>query len=381
MGILNKITAVSLTGFLVLSAAAPAYGQSNEEKLNSKAASINEMNKEKSELENNMAEIKNELAALEKDVQENKAKLASIEEEIEKTKKEIEKKKEEIIVLQEKVHKRKEVMEQRIVALQHTNQTDLIIEVLLNSENISDFIQRATAASTILNADKSLFEQQEQDLLKIEEEKAEIDRQEQKLNEQFESLAKSQEALHNKLNEKQNLLASTEEKYKTIQQQISLAEKEKKAIEQEIEKAKEALAREKESANKRAKSYAAASPVQKQTGSKSSANKQNRKGNAPAKSSNQKEFYVTATAYSHEDSKTGRTATGINIKANPNMKLIAVDPSVIPLGSRVWVEGYGEALAADTGGAIKGYKIDVLMPSNKHALQWGRRTVKVIVLN
>ena len=43
------------------------------------------------------------------------------------------------------------------------------------------------------------------------------------------------------------------------------------------------------------------------------------------------------------------------------MKLIAVDPSVIPLGSRVWVEGYGEAIAADTGGAIKGHKIDVLM--------------------
>ena len=44
------------------------------------------------------------------------------------------------------------------------------------------------------------------------------------------------------------------------------------------------------------------------------------------------------------------------------MKLIAVDPSVIPLGSKVWVEGYGVAIAGDTGGAIKGNKIDVLMP-------------------
>ena len=46
--------------------------------------------------------------------------------------------------------------------------------------------------------------------------------------------------------------------------------------------------------------------------------------------------------------------TGINLRANPNLKVIAVDPSVIPLGSKVWVEGYGYAVAGDTGGAIKG---------------------------
>ena len=48
------------------------------------------------------------------------------------------------------------------------------------------------------------------------------------------------------------------------------------------------------------------------------------------------------------------------------MKLIAVDPSVIPLGSKVWVEGYGVAIAGDTGGAIKGNKIDVLMRIKVH---------------
>ena len=58
------------------------------------------------------------------------------------------------------------------------------------------------------------------------------------------------------------------------------------------------------------------------------------------------------------------------------MKLIAVDPSVIPLGTKVWVEGYGEAIAGDTGGAIKGHKIDVLMSSGDQARAWGRKTVK-----
>ena len=94
-----------------------------------------------------------------------------------------------------------------------------------------------------------------------------------------------------------------------------------------------------------------------------------------------KELYVSATAYSHESSITGLTATGYNIKANPNMKLIAVDPSVIPLGTKEWVEGYGEAVAGDTGGAIKGHKIDVLMPSSAQAISWGRKTVKIVILN
>ena len=68
---------------------------------------------------------------------------------------------------------------------------------------------------------------------------------------------------------------------------------------------------------------------------------------------------------------------GYNLTANPGMKLIAVDPSVIPLGSRVYVEGYGEAIAADTGGAIKGHKIDVLMPDKASSSKWGRKMLSL----
>ena len=77
----------------------------------------------------------------------------------------------------------------------------------------------------------------------------------------------------------------------------------------------------------------------------------------------------------------GVTATGINLNNNRNMKVIAVDPSVIPLGSRVHVEGYGEAIAGDTGGAIKGNKIDVHVPTKSEAHSWGRRNVKVTILD
>ncbi|PFA12849.1 enterotoxin, partial [Bacillus cereus] len=105
--------------------------------------------------------------------------------------------------------------------------------------------------------------------------------------------------------------------------------------------------------------------------------------NAP---SGGRELTVEATAYTAHPSENGTyggrvlTAMGHDLTANPNMKMIAVDPKVIPLGSKVWVEGYGEAIAGDTGGAIKGNRIDVLVGSDAAANKWGRKTVKVKVL-
>ncbi|MGE9853304.1 cell wall-binding protein EntB [Bacillus sp. AF62] len=99
-----------------------------------------------------------------------------------------------------------------------------------------------------------------------------------------------------------------------------------------------------------------------------------------------RELTVVATAYTADPSENGTyggrvlTAMGHNLTANPNIRIIAVDPKVIPLGSKVWVEGYGEAIAGDTGSAIKGNRIDVLMGSKSKAMNWGRKTVKVKIL-
>lgn len=106
------------------------------------------------------------------------------------------------------------------------------------------------------------------------------------------------------------------------------------------------------------------------------------KSSAPESSSKAKEMYVEATAYSPYDAgMSGVTALGINVRKNPNTKLIAVDPKVIPLGSKVWVEGYGVAIAGDTGGAIKGKRIDILMPTKDNCYDFGRRTVKIRIIS
>ena len=94
------------------------------------------------------------------------------------------------------------------------------------------------------------------------------------------------------------------------------------------------------------------------------------------------EMTVTATAYTaYCPGCSGTTAYGIDLRSNPNQKVIAVDPRIIPLGTKVWVEGYGEAIAGDTGGAIKGHKIDVFIPSYDNAMAWGVKKVKIKVLN
>ncbi|MEY8444527.1 3D domain-containing protein [Lactococcus ileimucosae] len=87
---------------------------------------------------------------------------------------------------------------------------------------------------------------------------------------------------------------------------------------------------------------------------------------------------VSATAYASDNGLGFITATGINLHLNP--MCIAVDPSVIPLGTMVEVPGYGIAIAGDTGGAIVGNIIDVHFPTTAQAQAWGRKTLQINVL-
>lgn len=88
----------------------------------------------------------------------------------------------------------------------------------------------------------------------------------------------------------------------------------------------------------------------------------------------ERSFKATATAYTY----TGRnTSTGVA----PGPGTVAVDPRVIPLGSRLYIDGYGYGWAMDVGRAIKGERIDVFFPTRQEAIQWGRRTVDVYILH
>ncbi|NLK22051.1 MAG: DUF348 domain-containing protein [Epulopiscium sp.] len=98
-----------------------------------------------------------------------------------------------------------------------------------------------------------------------------------------------------------------------------------------------------------------------------------------------KEIIMNTTAYTASYADTGKnpgepgfgiTATGTRARVGT----VAVDPRVIPLGTKLYVEGYGYAVAEDTGGAIKGKKIDLYFDTKKEALQFGRQQRKVYIL-
>ncbi|WP_246231641.1 LysM peptidoglycan-binding and 3D domain-containing protein [Sporosarcina jiandibaonis] len=125
--------------------------------------------------------------------------------------------------------------------------------------------------------------------------------------------------------------------------------------------------------------------VTKTSVAKPAITKASKKVETPSRSTSEnavKEFTVTATAYTaYCNGCIGITKTGINLRENPDLKVIAVDPTVIKLGTKVHVEGYGYAIAGDIGGAIKGNKIDVFIPTKSEALNWGRKQVKIKILD
>ncbi len=87
--------------------------------------------------------------------------------------------------------------------------------------------------------------------------------------------------------------------------------------------------------------------------------------------------YVEATGYSaHDPGNNPNTASGTPVRHG----VIAVDPSFIPLGSRVYIPGYGEAVAEDIGWAIQGNCIDVAFDTHEEALAFGRQEIEIYII-
>ena len=302
-------------------------------------------------------------------------------------------------------------MKKRMVSVQNSSNTSLVVEVVVESKNFADFIQRMNAVTTILEADKEILRLQEQDLRQIEEDKKAIDEKEASLVVDKQKLAKAQADLQDNLKKRQDNLQTVQAKYNQIASQLNLAAEEKAKVEANMKAVQETIAREQEAARiaaeERAKAEAAAKAEQEELAKAKAAAAAKQKEEQAAKPAEPvakdttptkpdpkpaqggKEFYVTATAYTADPSENGYAAgqqvysawgpggKPYNLTANPGMKLIAVDPSVIPLGSTVNVEGYGIAIAADTGGAIKGHKIDVLMPDKASSSNWAEKMLKL----
>ncbi|OFC91550.1 cell wall-binding protein EntB [Bacillus thuringiensis] len=227
---------------------------------------------------------------------------------------------------------------------------------------------------------KAKEEEKAQEIVKAKEEEKAREIAKAKEEEKAREIAKAKEE------EKAREIAKAKEEEKA--REIAKAKEEERA--REIAKAKEEeKAREIAKAKEEEKAREIAKAKEEERAREEAKAKEEERAKEASKNNIQsakRELTVVATAYTADPSENGTyggrvlTAMGHDLTANPNMRIIAVDPKVIPLGSKVWVEGYGEAIAGDTGSAIKGNRIDVLMGSKSKAMNWGRQTVKVKIL-
>ncbi|WP_309431812.1 cell wall-binding protein EntB [Bacillus thuringiensis] len=279
------------------------------------------------------------------------------------TEKKTEEKTKQVAKVQKSVKEKKEVKTQKVAKAKETTKAQEIVKPKEEAKVVK--VKEEGKAQEIV---KPKEEGKAQEIVKPKEEAKVKEEVKVKEEEKAQEIVKPKEEA--KIKEK--VKAKEEEKAK----EIAKAKEEEKAREiakaKEEEKAREiAKAKEEEKAREIAKA--------KEEERAKEASKNNIQ-------SAKRELTVVATAYTADPSENGTyggrvlTAMGHDLTANPNMRIIAVDPKVIPLGSKVWVEGYGEAIAGDTGSAIKGNRIDVLMGSKSKAMNWGRQTVKVKIL-
>ncbi|WP_242295927.1 cell wall-binding protein EntB [Bacillus cereus group sp. BfR-BA-01427] len=309
------------------------------------------------------------------------------------TEKKTEEKTKQVAKVQKSVKEKKEVKTQKVAKAKETTKAQEIVKpkeeakvVKVKEEPKAQEIVKPKEEAKVKEEVKVKEEEKAQEIVKPKEE-AKI-KEEEKVQEiaKAKEEEKAQEIAKAKEEEKAREIAKAKEEEKA--REIAKAKEEEKA--REIAKAKEeervreiAKAKEEEKAREIAKAKEEEKAREIAKAKEEERAKEVSKNNIQ---SAKRELTVVATAYTADPSENGTyggrvlTAMGHDLTANPNMRIIAVDPKVIPLGSKVWVEGYGEAIAGDTGSAIKGNRIDVLMGSKSKAMNWGRQTVKVKIL-
>ncbi|BDX48554.1 peptidase M23 [Enterococcus faecalis] len=315
--------------------------------------------------------------------------------------------KEEIEKTEKNISRRKEAVGDRMKDIQ-LNGDQRTWQALLDAENLSDFFNRAYAMTVLQNFEREKIESLTSEKEKLAALQEKVENTQTTLKQNEEKLQVEASSMNNKVSELKEKMANNEEllaqistdKQKEQQRLVSekaAAEAQKKRAE---ETAKAEAAKKQVAADKQAQADAAAkleaeaaeesssqasssstSTESSSTESSSSASS-SESSSTPESSTGESStgsgrvLQMESTAYSwREAGASNLSATGIDLSKESNV--VAVDPSVIPLGSLVKVSGYGFAIAGDTGGAIQGNIIDVHFDSVDQCRFWGRRQVTV----
>ncbi|MGG5329007.1 3D domain-containing protein [Enterococcus sp. AZ163] len=364
------------------------------------AESMDKLDEKTTTIARQSDKISAELQLALNDVNETYQEVNGIRSEIEANQQTIEKTKSEIAETEKNIAQRKEVIAERMKEVQLNSTTDRTITALLEAKDINDFLNRAYAMSVIQKAEKEKVTSLNEAKAKLDELKTTQETTQAKLVANEESLKTESSQLDNKMENLKTELAdkksSLEEisQAKEVEQARLTAEKaQKEKAEKEAKQAAEKAEVQKAAESKAQQEQAAASQAQQSASSSATSETQTQESvqqpaapeqpAAPAPSTpttSGRTIQMQSTAYSCAESvNTFYTALGIDLRQNP--QVVAVDPSVVPLGSMVEVSGYGIAIAGDTGGAIKGNIVDVHFPTVEQCIQWGRRSVTLTIIS
>lgn len=347
-------------------------------------------------IQNQKQEVEAEVTQLQKDVNDKLAETSEISIALDKLRQEIEEHEASIVQTEEDIEKQEVVVQERyeytadqLKALQTSEVNQNIVLSLLQAESLSDLVNKAYAATVLTGASEEHLNEAQAEQEKLDALKEELLVYKEELNAKQEETVQQQEVLETKLAELKTTLAASQDQLEELNAEEAeiRAEQERKRVEEEQRRAAEEQRKAAEQEQATTKVATAANNTSSNNTSSNNSNSNNSTTTAstpkPAQeSSNQAGSWmsVQATGYSTQEAGLStHTATGIDLRVNP--RVIAVDPSIIPLGSLVEVQGMGVYVAGDTGGAINGRIIDIHFSSVSQALSWGRRTVNVRIIN
>ncbi|MDM0470941.1 3D domain-containing protein [Clostridium perfringens] len=377
--------------------------------VNDKKSTIQENKVKYSQLDNEVislnsqvSKLNNEIEDLNAKLEDNKAKMKDTEENLKETESKVS-------TLKTEIDEKQSVLGKRMRAMYKSKDSMNPVVFLLKSEDLSDLITRIDALARVTALDKNLIhsldEQKDSlnsDIKKLERDKAELKELKASTEESLKTLDSKKIEEQKKIDElnrqkeavleviKENEMSLISHSVSVINSSSSISEIESavstlnQLIPQlNIDSVKETANNSVQAAKNKIESLKAeeakkAEEAAKNNASNSSSTLNSTSSSQPSSDGKYKKtLSMEATAYS------GGTLTAMGLKPvrDPGgISTIAVDPSVIPLGSKVYIPGYGYAIASDTGGVIKGNIIDLYMNSHDECTSWGRRQVTLHIV-
>lgn len=378
--------------------------------VNDKKSTIQENKVKYSQLDNEVislnsqvSKLNNEIEDLNAKLEDNKAKMKDTEENLKETESKVS-------TLKTEIDEKQSVLGKRMRAMYKSKDSMNPVVFLLKSEDLSDLITRIDALARVTALDKNLIQSLDEqkdslnsDIKKLERDKAELKElkasteeslktlDSKKIEEQkkIDELNKQKEAVLEVIKENEMSLISHSVSVINSSSSINELESAVSTLNQlipqlNIDSVKEAANNSVQAAKNKIESLKAEEAKKAEEAAKNNAanssntTSSNNSSSQPSSDGKYKKtLSMEATAYS------GGTLTAMGLKPvrDPGgISTIAVDPSVIPLGSKVYIPGYGYAIASDTGGVIKGNIIDLYMNSHDECISWGRSQVTLHIV-